>query len=179
MKSSLATFFHAIIFLGDFMTIIEYEDKYLEDVRDLLVELEEYILAIDEDELDQLHPEYREKMALLDLDDVNKNEGKCYLAIENDKAIGLIMGCIFPYDENDYLDYKCPRRGVITELIVTSKIRSKGVGQALMNKMEEYFKSVGCEYILVDVFAYNTHGIDFYGKQGYHPRMYCDIKKIK
>ena len=46
------------------MQIIEYEEKYLEDVRDLLVELEEYILTVDKDELDQLHPEYREKMAL-------------------------------------------------------------------------------------------------------------------
>ena len=49
------------------MKIIEYEEKYLEDVRDLLVELEEYILSIDKDNLDQLHPEYREKMAILDL----------------------------------------------------------------------------------------------------------------
>ena len=32
--------------------IIEYENKYLEDVRDLLVELEEYIVSIDEDNLD-------------------------------------------------------------------------------------------------------------------------------
>ncbi len=161
------------------MTIIEYEDKYLEDVKDLLVELEEYILTIDEDELDQLHPDYREKMALFDLKDVKDYAGKCYLAIENDKAIGLIMGTIPPYDENDYLDYKCPRRGRITELIVTSKIRSNGVGQALMNKMEDYFKSVGCEYIIVDVFAYNQNGINFYDKQGYHPRMHTEIKKIK
>ena len=49
------------------MKIIEYEDKYLEDVRDLLVELEEYIVSIDKDELDHVHPEYRDKMALLDL----------------------------------------------------------------------------------------------------------------
>lgn len=160
------------------MQIIEYEDKYLEDVRDLLVELEEYILTVDKDELDQLHPEYREKMALLDLEEVNENDGKCFLAIENDKAIGLIMGTIIKYDEYDYLDYKCPKEGEITELIVTSKIRSKGVGQALMNKMEEYFKSVGCEYILVDVFAYNENGIKFYDKQGYHPRMHVGIKKI-
>lgn len=160
------------------MQIIEYEDKYLEDVRDLLVELEEYILTVDKDELDQLHPEYREKMALLDLEEVNENYGKCFLAIENDKAIGLIMGTIIKYDEYDYLDYKCPKEGEITELIVTSKIRSKGVGQALMNKMEEYFKSVGCEYILVDVFAYNENGIKFYDKQGYHPRMHVGIKKI-
>ena len=160
------------------MQIIEYEDKYLEDVKDLLVELEEYILTVDKDELDQLHPEYREKMALLDLEEVKENDGKCFLAIENDKAIGLIMGTIIKYDEYDYLDYKCPKEGEITELIVTSKIRSKGVGQALMNKMEEYFKSVGCEYILVDVFAYNENGIKFYDKQGYHPRMHVGIKKL-
>ena len=161
------------------MTIVEYDDKYLEDVRDLLVELEEYILTIDKDNLDQIHPEYRDKMAILDLEEVKNYNGKCYLAIdESDKAIGLIMGTIPPYDEYDYLDYKCPSRGEITELVVTSKVRSKGVGQELMKKMEDYFKSQGCEYIIVDVFAYNLKGINFYEKQGYHSRMHTQIKKI-
>ena len=160
------------------MQIIEYKEKYLEDVRDLLTELEEYIVSIDKDKLDQVHPEYHEKMALVDLDEVNKNNGKCYLAIENDKAIGLIMGTIPQYGEYDYLDYKCPKRGEITELIVTNKIRSKGIGQELINKMEEYFKSAGCEYVIVDVFAYNEIGNNFYNKKGYHPRMYTNIKKL-
>ena len=160
------------------MIIIEYEDKYLEDVRDLLTELEEYIISIDKDNLDQLHPEYHEKMALLDLEEVKNNKGKCYLAIVDNKVAGLIMGTIPPYDEYDYLDYKCPKRGEITELIVTSKIRSKGIGKELMNKMEEYFKKEGCEYVLVDVFAYNENAINFYNNRGYHPRMYIDIKKI-
>ena len=158
--------------------IVEYEEKYLEDVRDLLVELEEYIVSIDKDNLDQVHPEYRDKMAVLDLEEVNKNNGKCYLAVENNKAIGLIMGCIFPYDEYDYLDYKCPKRGEITELIVSKNVRSKGIGNMLMNKMEADFKSLGCEYILVDVFAYNENAIKFYERRGYHPRMYTDIKKL-
>lgn len=160
------------------MQIIEYEDKYLEDVRDLLVELEEYIISIDEDKLDQLHPEYREKMALLDLESVRTYNGKCYLALEGNKVIGLIMGIIPPYDEYDYLDYKCPKRGEITELIVTSKTRSMGVGQALIAKIEEYFKSFGCEYVLTDVFGYNDLALKFYFKQGYHPRMLTTIKKI-
>ena len=160
------------------MQIIEYEDKFLEDVKDLLVELEKYIVSIDKDHLDQVHPEYREKMAILDLNDINKNNGKCYLAVENNKAIGLIMGCIFPYDEYDYLDYKCPKRGEITELIVTNKIRSKGIGQELIIRMEEYFKSVGCEYVIVDVFAYNNIGKNFYNKNNYHTRMETMIKKI-
>ena len=160
------------------MEIIEYDDKYLDDVKDLLVELEEYIVSIDKDHLDKVHPEYHEKMALVDLDEVNKNNGICYLAFENDKVIGLIMGMIPPYNEYDYLDYKCPKRGEITELIVTNKIRSNGIGQKLINKMEEYLKSVGCEYVIVDVFAYNEIGKKFYSKNDYHARMETMIKKI-
>lgn len=160
------------------MNIIEYEDKYLEDVRNLLVELEEYIISIDMDHLDHLHPEYRDKMALVDLKDVKENNGKCYLAVSDNKIVGLIMGTISQYNEYDYLDYKCPKRGVITELVVTSKIRSNGVGQALISKMEEYFKSMKCEYVLVDVFGYNDMALKFYFKQGYHPRMLTTIKKL-
>ena len=158
--------------------IIEYEDKYLEDVRDLLVELEEYIISIDEDHLDQLHEEYRDKMALLDLEEIKENNGKCYLYIENNKVVGLIMGIIPPYDKYDYLDYKCPKRGEITELIVSNKIRSKGIGQKLIKQMEEYFKTQGCEYIKVEVFGYNDNALKFYFKQNYHARMLDVIKKI-
>ena len=54
------------------MKIIEYGEKYLEDVRDLLTELEEYIISIDKDKLDQVHPKYHEKMELVDLDEINR-----------------------------------------------------------------------------------------------------------
>lgn len=158
--------------------IEEYSEKYLEDVKELLVELEEYIISIDKDNLDQLHPDYRNKMAIVDLNEVKKNNGKCYLYIDNDKAIGLIMGCIPPYSEFDYLDYKCPKRGIITELIVSKNVRSKGIGKQLMAKMENFFKINDCEYILVDVFAYNENGKQFYNKNGYHSRMETKIKKI-
>ena len=47
-----------------------------------------------------------------------------------------------------------------------------------MKKIEEYFKSIGCEYVKVDVFAYNDNAINFYNKNGYHPRMLVDIKKL-
>ena len=160
------------------MEIIEYNDKYLEDVRDLLVELEEYIVSIDNDKLDQVHPEYREKMAIFDLEEVNNNDGKCYIAVDNNKAIGVIMGKIIKFSEYDYLDYKCPKEGEIIELVVSNKYRGMGIGKLLMEKMEEFFKSVGCEYVLVDIFAYNTKGINFYSKYGYHSRMHTAIRKL-
>lgn len=160
------------------MKIIEYNAKYLEDVKDLLVELEEYILTIDKDNLDQVHSDYRDKMALLDLEKVNNNNGKCYLAIENDKAVGLIMGVIRSYDKYDYLDYKCPKSGEIIELIITNRVRNQGIGNLLMKKMEDYFKSIGCEYVFIDVFAYNKSALKFYEKNNYHSRMVIDVKRI-
>ena len=76
------------------MQIIEYQDKYLENVKDLLVELEEYIVSIDKDHLDQFHPEYRDKMAIKDLKEINSNNGKCFLAIENNKAKPLLINML-------------------------------------------------------------------------------------
>ena len=160
------------------MEIIEYNEKYLEDAKDLLVELEEYIVSIDKDNLDQVGTDYREKMFQYDLEEVNKNQGKCFLAVEDDKAIGLIMGYIRKWDEADYLDYKCPKTGLVSELIVTSKIRSHGVGNLLMKKMEEYFKQLGCTHITIELFAYNEIGSNFYAKEGYHARMHSLIKEI-
>lgn len=160
------------------MQIIEYEDRFLDDVKNLLVELEEYIIKIDEDGLDQLHSEYKDKMALLDLKTIKDNSGKCYLAIQNNMVIGLIMGYVRVYDEFDYLDYKCPKSGVISEFIVSEKVRSKGIGKQLINKLEEYFKSINCEYILLECFAYNKSAINFYKNQEYHTRMLVNIKKL-
>ena len=160
------------------MNIIEYSDKYLEDVKDLLVELEKYILSIDKDNLDQLHPEYRDKMAVIDLKKVKENNGKCYIAVENNKAVGVIMGIVGTYDEYDYLDYKCPKKGEIIELIISQNVRKSGIGGQLMQKMEDYFRSIDCEYVSIDVFAYNELAINFYNKHGYHTRGLIDIKKL-
>lgn len=161
------------------IVIKEYDDKYLEDIKDLLVELEEYIVSIDKDNLDRLHSDYRNKMALIDLELINKNNGKCYIALDNDKVVGLIMGIISKYDEYDYLGYKCPKRGEVMELVVSSKARHNGIGQQLINAMEDYFVLQECEYVLVDVFAYNDNAIKFYSNNGYHSRMITNIKKIR
>lgn len=142
------------------------------------VELEEYILSIDKDNLDQINKDYRDKYAELDLKEIADNNGKCYLYVENDKALGLIMGVVEKYDDYDYLDYKCPKKGNIIELIISKNIRLKGIGKHLMEKMEMYFKSINCEYIKISVFAYNDNAINFYNKNGYHCRMIDMIKKI-
>ena len=86
------------------MNIIEYEKSYLEDVKNLLVELEEYIISIDKDNLDQVHPEYRDKMAVIDLEKINNilNESKENKELE---GMGTTLEVCLIYNNRVYIGH--------------------------------------------------------------------------
>ena len=146
------------------MEIIEYSKKFENDVKNLLVELQQYIVELDEYKLNILTPEYKNMYFKKTLNLISKHNGKIYLAIENERAIGMIAGYIAKYDKYDRIDYACPKKGIIEELIVTSSTRSNGVGNALICKIEEYFKENGCLFCQVDVFSPNLIAKNFYEK---------------
>ena len=79
--------------------IIEYEDKYQEEVKDLLYELQVYIVSLD------------------------KENGKIFLLKIDEKIVGLIAGIIL--ESIDVYDFKAPRRRRITEFIVTKEYQKK------------------------------------------------------
>ena len=158
--------------------IIEYKKKYINDVRDLLLMQETEIANMDEDNLDRVHPDYRIKYTQLELNEMRKAGGKCYLAIENGEVTGLILGVIDQYSKYDYLDYKCPKRGKVLEIIVKKEFRRRGIGHMLMEELEKYFKSQKCEYIILEVLSYNKTAIAFYNYNNFHERTEVQIKKI-
>ncbi len=156
--------------------IIEYNSKYDEEVKDLLVELQEYIAMIDKEKYNILTPKYREECFKDNLEEIEENQGKMYLASINNEIVGFIIGIIIPA-ENSY-EFKAPKGGKITELIVSKKCRAKGIGQALLNKMEEHFKNLDCKRILIEVFEYNEVAKSFYDKNKYFNRCRDIMKKI-
>ena len=160
------------------MKIIEYNDKYLNDLKKLLVELQEYIVAIDPYHFNIIKDDYKEKIFTKDMEEVEKNDGKIYLAIANNKVIGLIIGVIRKKEIS--FDYeRLHNMGEVIELIVTKDSREQMVGESLLKKMEEYFKAKNCYTVNIDVFGYNDIGKNFYFKNGYHSRMLCVSKKLK
>lgn len=158
------------------MEIIEYSSKYDEEVKELLVELQEYIVKIDREKYNILTDEFKEKYFEKTIDEVKKYEGQIFLAMEEDKIIGLIVGLINNEEMEDY-DFCAPKRGRVTELIVSNKYRASGVGKQLLNKMENHFKEVGCKGVLLDVFAYNKNAQSFYYCNGYFDRT-IELMKI-
>ena len=155
--------------------VIEYDKKYDEDIKDLLVELQNYIVDMDKEKYNIISDEYREKYFEKTLEEVEKNNGKILLYLENNKVVGLIAGIINNEETLEY-DFKAPKRGRITELIVSKNIRSKGIGTILLEEMTKYLKDNNCKDILIEVFGYNENAIKFYEKNGYHTRLIDMIK---
>ena len=150
--------------------IIEYDSKYDEQIKDLLVQLQQYLADMDKEGYNIVGDVYRDKYFEKTLEEVKKCNGKILLYKDDEKIVGLIVG-IINNDETIRYDFKAPKRGRITELVVGKEYRGKGIGKELLLKMKEYLKSNGCEKIMIAVFGYNESAIRFYKENGFHIRM--------
>lgn len=160
------------------MEIIEYNAKYDEQIKTLLVELQNYLVDIDNWHTQIMHPNYKENYFNITLQKINNLNGKIYLALENKIIIGLIIGIIDIKDEIDKLTNDCAKTGTVLELIVNNSNRGKGIGKALLLKMEAYFKKFNCKRINIEVFGPNKQALNFYLKNNYIIRDYIVAKKI-
>ena len=158
--------------------IIEYDSIYDEQIKDLLVELQNYLIDVDDWHTQILLPQYREEMFKIDKNKVDKQNGKIYLYVEKNVVKGLIIGIVEEKDKIDKLTNDCAKTGSILELVVKSSIRGQGIGNILLEKMEEYFKSINCKRINIEVFGPNKKGLNFYEKNNYIIRDMIVSKKI-
>ena len=158
--------------------IVEYDSKFDEQIKDLLVELQNYLIDIDDWHTQITLPEYREKYFKMDMEKVKNQDGKIYLEIENNTVNGLIIGVVEEKDDIDKLTNDCVKTGSVIELIVKNNIRGNGIGKNLLKKLEEYFKSINCKRINIEVFGPNKKGLNFYGKNDYVVRDYIVSKKL-
>lgn len=158
--------------------IVEYNEKYNEQIKELLIELQNYLIDIDDWHTQVMVPEYKEKYFKLDMEKVKMQNGKIFLSIEDELVNGLIVGVVETVNEVDKLTNDCAKTGEVLELIVSKKNRGNGVGKILLNKMEDYFKNIGCIRTNIEVFGPNVSGLKFYEKNGYVVRDMIVSKKL-
>lgn len=158
--------------------IIEYDGKYDKDIINLFIELQRHIVDLDREGYNILTDNYGHLYLKKNLEEVKKYNGKILLYKIDQDILGLVVGLI-NNDVEDSYDFKAPRRGRITELIVSEKKRSKGIGKKLLKAMEGYLISQECSDVLLGVFAYNDRALKFYEENGYHVRMLEMTKKIR
>lgn len=150
--------------------IIEYSNRYKENVEDLLVKLQEFIVSIDSEDVQIVNPKYKSDYLSFVLSNINDNNGALYIATYKQNVIGIIAGYIEPKDEEDKLTNRCPIRGIVTDLFIEEPYRHNGIAKTLFSKIEKFFYSCGCEFVIVNVFAPNKSAFDFYTSIGYTMR---------
>lgn len=157
------------------MKVIDYDSRYDEQIKDLLCELQNHIVKIDIEKFNVIKDDFREKYFEFTMEQVVKQQGKILLLKDNGLILVLAVGLVNNDDTDDY-DFKCPKRGRVSELVVSGGVRGKGYGKILLNAVEEYLYNQNCKNILIDVFAYNEKTIRFYENNGYHARVIEMIK---
>ena len=158
--------------------IIEYNPKYNNQIKNLLVELQNYLIDIDDWHTQVLLPNYKDDMFELDLNKVQNQNGKIYLAQQNNDIVGLVIGVVSETDEIDKLTNDCAKTGDVLELIVNNSIRGNGIGKILLDAVEKYFKSINCQRVNIEVFGPNKRGLNFYLKNNYTVRDLIVSKKL-
>ena len=76
------------------INIIEYDKVYDESIKDLLVELQEHLIEIDDWNTQVMNENYREENFNIDMRKVDEQDGKIYLAMQDNKVIGLVIGIV-------------------------------------------------------------------------------------
>lgn len=95
-----------------------------------------------------------------------KNNGRIFLAVIDDKAVGL-LGVFVEHEDVPHITAEYRRYVYISELVVLPNYRGQGIAQQLMQQAEAYGRELGFNTIRVSALAKNTATCDFYDLQGY------------
>jgi ribosomal protein S18 acetylase RimI-like enzyme len=154
--------------------IREYRRSDGAKVSKLFDRFQEYLISIDSFGVLVKPADYGGRYLKKTLKSVSNGKGKIYVAESKGEIIGIVAGLILGISNDPGV--KPGIRGEITELYVDKTNRGKGVGTALMELMDVYFRSNKCKRVFVTVFAPNTEATEFYRKIGYG---ICDIDLMK
>lgn len=111
---------------------------------------------------------------------VQQQNGQIYVAQSNQEIIGFIVCFVEELEEGDLHIVENERRyGYISDLYVSSEIRAKGVGAALMAMAEKHFLDLELEVVRLSLLQNNEAAASFYQRVGYQLYELVYEKKLR
>jgi ribosomal protein S18 acetylase RimI-like enzyme len=105
-----------------------------------------------------------------------EQSGRIFMADEDGRVLGFVtvLGRVLPPDPDEY-----PRPyAFISELIVNSDHRGRGLGKMLITQAETYASEMGVAAIRLEASAGNSRGRSFYSRTGYRELVVELFKKL-
>lgn len=154
--------------------IREYREADEKEFKQSIIDLQNYERAFD--------PEMLSGEATVDawfnhvFEENKQKDGQVYVAEANGKAVGFIS--LRTELKGEEILLPNIKSVFVTDFIVSTDFRGKGVGKLLMAKADEYAKEKNISYIKLDVFLANSNANEIYHKLGFKDESATMIKKI-
>lgn len=158
--------------------IREYREKDFERVVDLMNEFGDYLVEIDMMRRSRREPGFGSFFAKKMISET-LGEGLVLVVELDGQVVAFAAGVVQAPASFDHLQAIPARSGRITELYVSKNHRQQGLGQELVDRLENHFNSMGCDVMRVEVFEPNYLAHRFYAKHGYRDRMIDMIKELR
>lgn len=160
------------------ITIREFNPQDKSDLILLMDMFNSYVQSVDDKHRTDFKPEsseyFTDKMIKL----AAEKDGVVFVSCDGEKVIGFISGYIDTQDQDELMETIQAKPGVIGELFVTDEYRGQKIGKQLLEKMENYFKSKGCDIVRLAVFAPNSLARKFYEHAEYSERIIYVMKEL-
>lgn len=161
------------------ITYQKYETKFRERVISLLEELQDHIISLDTFGRVKREASLGEHNFNKVLKKIENSEGQMFLAIEEEKIVGLIVAIILDRNEEYDMQVRPGKYGEIEKLYILEEFRGMGIGKELLRMAEEYLvDDQNCDFIEIVVFGDNKDALEIYKKKGYREREFVLLKKV-
>ncbi|MBI4225644.1 GNAT family N-acetyltransferase [Candidatus Roizmanbacteria bacterium] len=160
------------------ITFREYNEKDRDLLLKLTNKLEVYAKFLDPIRRVKNLPGFTEISLKETLENVEKYQGKIWLAEDEGKVIGFVIGAIWEESEKNKLEIGPHKLSEVLDIYLEDEYRRKGIGKTMLQMMEKYFKEKGCDSIWILVFAPNENAHNMYKKLGFVDREIGMLKEI-
>lgn len=161
------------------LRIIKYRTKDFKALVQCLVELQDFLIEIDNLKRLRRTKQYQSQYIRNTFKKVKKHQGVIYLAFDKQKIAGAIVGIIEKQAKANLMQCVPTKAGRVEELFVAAEYRKQGLGKMLLKKIEKYFKQQNCDLARIEVFSPNKNARKFYQKMQYQERVVDLIKILK
>ncbi len=157
----------------------KYQKNDFKEFDKCMVQLQDFLVRMDPLKRLRRSSKYSPQYSRNVIEKITKYDGVILLAYDGIKIVGCIVGIIEKQPKENLLECVPTQAGRIVELFVADTHRNLGIGQQLMEKMENYMRGKKCDVIRVEVFEPNKTAHNFYKKFDYQDRVIDMIRLLK
>lgn len=97
-------------------------------------------------------------------------ESHLYIAFADGEAVGCMVTKVVERPENVFAN--ALRTLHIDQITINPEHQGKGYGKALLQQAHELARELHIRRVVLEVWAFNNHAIEFYERQGFQPYIY-------